>query len=173
MVMNNWVVKRGTLERQVTDAETLRRLARDKRLRPDDLVFHPEMQQWLSASAVPELAGALAQLSPGASVGPAEAGPGEAAVAPGTAALPPSVSVAPPVANMWGASSRILGIIGGAISIYGGITLVGLKAASENSLIEAIAHGIGIYCIGKGTFMIAAVTNIKAAVDLVVQRLRQ
>jgi len=171
--MSNWIVKRGTLERQVADTETLQRLARDKRLRPDDLVFHTATQEWLSATAVPELTDAFAEPFPETQAERAEAGPRETAAAAETAGLPASVAASPAVTNVWGTSSRILGVIGGATAIFGGVTLVGLKAASENSLIEAIAHGLGIYCIGKGVFMIAAVTNMKAAVDFIAHRIRQ
>lgn len=170
--MSDWIVKRGTLERRVADAATLERLAREKRLKPDDLVFHPVKQQWLNASNVPEIQAAFADTPGEASGDRADTAQSlETAAEAQAAALCPTT--ASTVTDAWGTSSRILGVIGGAVAIFGGVTLIGLKAASENSLIEAIAHGIGIYCVGKGVFMIAAVGNMKAAVDFIAQRTRQ
>lgn len=174
-MMSGWIVKRGTLERQVPDVTTLVRLAREHRLRATDLVFDPTSQQWMNAAEVPDLKDVFESLStdkPMEPMEPAELGP-QNPVEPATTA-PVSSPLAPVVmSNLWGGSSRILGFIGGAVAIFGGVKLLALKAAGENSMIEAIAHGLGIYCIGKGLFMIAAVANAKAAVDLVVQQMRR
>jgi hypothetical protein len=168
--MSGWIVKRGTLERQVADTATLIRLAQDNRLKASDLIFHPDRQQWLHASEVQEIshvfsdrAGDVIPANDDASTSPPQV---TAATQPAT---PPLVFPAADAA--WGSATRIVGVIGGAVAIFGGITLLGLKAASESSLIEALAHGIGIYCIGKGLFMIAAVGNFKAAVEFLARRI--
>jgi len=157
--MPDWIVKRGDRERPVADIATLLFFARDKRLRPDDLVFHPVTQQWLRACDVLEIKHVFHDLSTDTPIGRAEVN----ALPQAADDASPSVSPRAPVlgndTNLWGASSRVLGIIGGGVAILGGTTLLGLKAAGENSMIEAIAHGLGIYCIGKGLFMIAAVGN--------------
>ncbi len=70
--------------------------------------------------------------------------------------------------DLWGNASRVFGVIGGLISTIGGIYLLLTKAAGENSLIEVIAHGIGIYCLGRGLFMISSIVNFGAGIDLVV-----
>lgn len=70
----------------------------------------------------------------------------------------------------WGMASRAFCVFAGIISIVGGLSLFTLKAASENSLIEALAHGIGIYCIGKGLFMMAATANFTEAVNRLLRR---
>ena len=67
-------------------------------------------------------------------------------------------------APSWGGASLVFCIVGGIVAIGGGLNLVGLKAAGENSMIEAIAHGIGWYCIGKGLFMIASPFQLRGAV---------
>lgn len=40
--------------------------------------------------------------------------------------------------------------------IYGGVYLLGSHAASQDSYLELIAHGLGYYMIGKGIFVGAA-----------------
>ena len=67
--------------------------------------------------------------------------------------------------KFWGGGSRAFGVIGGCIAIFGGLDLALLRAAGENNLIQALANGIGYYCIGKGLFMISTVINFKAAVN--------
>lgn len=54
-------------------------------------------------------------------------------------------------------------VLGGTIAIFGGLSLASLNAAGENSIPEAIANGVGWYCIGKGIFMIASTFQIKSA----------
>lgn len=51
---------------------------------------------------------------------------------------------------------RRLGVVGGIISIAGGIWLLSLRAVSANSLLASMANGIGLYCIGRGLFDISA-----------------
>lgn len=62
-----------------------------------------------------------------------------------------------------GGISLLFCIIGGIICIFGGFSLIGLKAASDNSMLESIANGIGWYCLGKGIFMIAAPLHAREA----------
>lgn len=63
-------------------------------------------------------------------------------------------------------TSRFFCILGGIAALIGGLNLALLKAAGDNSLPEAIANGIGWYCIGKGIFMIASPFQLKGAVNL-------
>lgn len=70
----------------------------------------------------------------------------------------------------FGGWSRFLCVIGGIVAIGGGISLAGLRAASENNLLAAIANGIGWYCIGKGIFMIAIPFQAKGAVLRLLRR---
>jgi hypothetical protein len=66
--------------------------------------------------------------------------------------------------DTWGSASRAICIISGGIAISGGVNLVMIKAAGENSILEAIAHGMGLYFIGKGIFMIAIPFQVRGAV---------
>lgn len=66
--------------------------------------------------------------------------------------------------DSWGNASRAFCIISGGIAIFGGVNLVMLKSAGENSMIEAIAHGMGLYFISKGIFMIAIPFQVRGAV---------
>lgn len=66
--------------------------------------------------------------------------------------------------DTWGNASRTICIISGGIAISGGVNLVMLKSAGENSMIEAIAHGMGLYFIGKGIFMMAIPFQVRGAV---------
>ena|ERR1043166_8572720 len=75
----------------------------------------------------------------------------------------PLVTALAPLAS-WGGGSTFFCVVAGGIAVFGGFTLLNLKAAAENSLVEAIAHGIGIYCIGKGLFMIASALNFRAGI---------
>jgi len=68
----------------------------------------------------------------------------------------------------WATPSKIFAIVGGAVCIVGGIGLAGLKARGADSMIEAIANGIGYYFIGKGIFMISMVSQFRAAIHKLV-----
>jgi ethanolamine utilization microcompartment shell protein EutL len=61
-------------------------------------------------------------------------------------------------------ASKIFAIIGGVICIIGGISLAGLKAQGTNSMLESIANGMGFYFVGKGTYMIAMVFQLRSAI---------
>lgn len=61
--------------------------------------------------------------------------------------------------------SRFFCIVGGLLAIWGGLNLVCLRAAAEDSIIQSIANYIGWYCLGKGIFMIAVSFQIKGAVN--------
>jgi hypothetical protein len=52
--------------------------------------------------------------------------------------------------------ARLIGVIGGLVCMAGGAYLVTLQAVAENNLFAAIAHGIGIYCIGKGMYVMTS-----------------
>ena len=60
--------------------------------------------------------------------------------------------------DSWGSASRAICIISG------GVNLVMIKAAGENSILEAIAHGMGLYFIGKVISMIAITFQVRRAV---------
>lgn len=49
-----------------------------------------------------------------------------------------------------GTQFRALSIIGGLLSIAGGLWLLAAKAEGDRSLLELMAHGVGFYCIGRG-----------------------
>lgn len=70
----------------------------------------------------------------------------------------------------WGGASRWFSIIGGIIAIFGGLSLVGLKAAGANSMIESIANGMGWYFIGKGLFMMSTPFQVRGAIDRLLSR---
>ena len=55
--------------------------------------------------------------------------------------------------------------IGGLVVIAAGIKLSMLEAESANSLLAAVANGIGWYCIGRGIFMIAASFQARQLTD--------
>ncbi len=61
-------------------------------------------------------------------------------------------------------------IASGVIAIFGGLSLVGLKAAGANSMIESIANGMGWYFIGKGLFMMATPFEIRGAVSRLLEK---
>lgn len=65
----------------------------------------------------------------------------------------------------WANTSKVFAIIGGVICIFGGLSLVGLKAQGANSMIESIANGMGYYFIGKGMYMIAMVMQFRTAIQ--------
>jgi len=76
-----------------------------------------------------------------------------------------SISSEGPITK-WGVVSRGFCIFGGVMAIFGGIALAGLKARGDDSMIEAIANGMGYYFIGKGIFMIAITLNFREALQL-------
>lgn len=57
--------------------------------------------------------------------------------------------------------SNVFCVFGGLFAIFGGFQLAFLHSASENNILQAIANGIGWYCIGKGIFMISLPFKIK------------
>jgi len=69
-----------------------------------------------------------------------------------------------PTDTNWATPSKIFAIIGGVVCIVGGISLAGLKAQGSNSMLESIANGMGFYFVGKGTYMIAMVFQLRTAV---------
>lgn len=48
----------------------------------------------------------------------------------------------------------IASIFSGIICMIGGLLLLSIKEAGSQSLLGVIANGIGIYCIGKGIYVI-------------------
>lgn len=64
----------------------------------------------------------------------------------------------------WATTSKIFAILGGVVCIFGGLSLAGLKAQGVNSMLESIANGMGYYFIGKGTYMIAMVFQLRTAI---------
>jgi hypothetical protein len=49
--------------------------------------------------------------------------------------------------------SAVLAVLSSLACIGGGLYLLNIQSAAENNIFEAIAHGIGIYCIGKGLYV--------------------
>ena len=144
--MDGWLLKRGTVERAIPDEITLVKWAAEKRFKASDLIYHPTLQRWLYAREVEEIRFAFQPV-------------------PGT--IQSTNIVSPPAPSLfwaWGSGSRVVGILGGLVAVIAGIVLLRLKAAGENSLIEAMAHGFGVYCLGKGLFMVAIMLNAQEAV---------
>ncbi len=50
--------------------------------------------------------------------------------------------------------SQWISLVGGVICIFAGLNLTLMRTQSENSILQAIGNGIGIYCIGKGAFIV-------------------
>jgi hypothetical protein len=50
--------------------------------------------------------------------------------------------------------SQWISLGGGVICIFAGLNLSLLRTQSRDSVFQAIANGIGIYCIGKGAFLV-------------------
>ncbi len=49
--------------------------------------------------------------------------------------------------------TRILAIVISAVSLFAGVYLLGSETVGENSYLETIAHGIGIYFLAKGLYL--------------------
>ena len=60
-------------------------------------------------------------------------------------------------------TSLVFCVIGGIASVGAGIYLANLTAASSNNMLQAIANGVGWYCIGKGIFMMASPFQLRGA----------
>ena len=72
--------------------------------------------------------------------------------------------------DKWGFATRLFCVAGGLFALFGGLNLLFLKAAGENSLMEAIAHGIGWYFVGKGIFMMTVPFHLQSAIHWLVKR---
>ena len=70
---------------------------------------------------------------------------------------------APATPQSFAMTSLFFCVIGGLVSVGAGIYLASLDAASSNSMFEAIANGMGWYCIGKGIFMMASPFQLRGA----------
>ena len=58
-------------------------------------------------------------------------------------------------------------IIGGIICIIAGLWLFSVKADGSQSLLVPISRGIGIYCIGKGIYIIFQGVQLRGIKNLV------
>lgn len=56
----------------------------------------------------------------------------------------------------WGATALVFAVIGGAVAIAAGLYLCAVDSEVPGSLAAHVAHGVGIYCIGRGIYMIAS-----------------
>lgn len=65
---------------------------------------------------------------------------------------------------------RLLDITAALVCIAGGIYLLSIQSVAGNTVIEAIGHGIGVYCIGKGLF-IARSTHLESQVATATRKL--
>jgi hypothetical protein len=63
-----------------------------------------------------------------------------------------------------GKFADVAGIIGAVVCVIAGFYLLGSNTADANSYLQVIAHGIGIYFIGKGLYLIQAVVRRSASV---------
>lgn len=57
---------------------------------------------------------------------------------------------------MFGFGARALGVIGGGLCLLAGAYLLNTQAVADDSYLETIAHGMGLYFLGKGVFILAA-----------------
>lgn len=53
-------------------------------------------------------------------------------------------------------NARFLGFLAGLVCIGAGVYLLTLRARASDSLIQALANGVGVYCIGRGLGLIAS-----------------
>ncbi len=61
-----------------------------------------------------------------------------------------------------GKFTDILGFIGGALCVVAGLYLFSAQTQDPDSFIQTIAHGMGIYFVGKGLYIFQAVIRRSA-----------
>jgi uncharacterized membrane protein len=69
-----------------------------------------------------------------------------------------------------GQIADILGVIGGIICLAAGFYLLSSHTQDSNSYLQTIAHGIGIYFLGKGLYVIQSVVRSSAQVWFLARR---
>lgn len=62
--------------------------------------------------------------------------------------------------------TALLGLIGAIVAMGAGAYLLTLQAASDNSLIQSLANGIGGYCFGKGLWMLSQLSETSLLHDI-------
>lgn len=62
--------------------------------------------------------------------------------------------------------TALLGLIGAIVAMGAGGYLLTLQAASDNSLIQSMANGIGGYCLGKGLWMLSQLSGTSLLHDI-------
>lgn len=70
---------------------------------------------------------------------------------------------APKEQQSFAITSLVFCILGGIVCIGAGIYLASLNSVGSNSMFEAIANGMGWYCIGKGLFIAASPFQLRGA----------
>lgn len=68
--------------------------------------------------------------------------------------------------------TRIWAVLAGLVCVAAGVYLILLQPAVEESLIGAIAHGLGVYFVGKGIFAGATLWVLADQRDLAKAQLR-
>jgi hypothetical protein len=68
---------------------------------------------------------------------------------------------------------RITPLIAAGACIAAGVYLLSTQAVAENSFLEVLAHGIGIYFIGKGVFIWSTLARQDRMIDLLAEQLEQ
>lgn len=63
-----------------------------------------------------------------------------------------------------GKFADVLGFIGGLLCVVAGLYLFSSQTADSNSYLQTIAHGIGLYFMGKGLYVVQAVIRRSAQV---------
>jgi hypothetical protein len=58
-----------------------------------------------------------------------------------------------------GKAADVVGVIGGIVCIIAGLYLLGSQTQDASSYLQTIAHGIGIYFVGKGLYVLQSVVR--------------
>lgn len=66
-------------------------------------------------------------------------------------------------ADPWKNGTRVMAVISLFLCWTGGFMLIAVQSEGGNTIFEAIAHGIGVYCLGKGCFVGQSLWNSKHA----------
>jgi hypothetical protein len=66
--------------------------------------------------------------------------------------------------------TRLAGIASAAFCVGAGVYMLSIHAAAPNSILESIAHGIGLYFIGKGIFIGAMLWKIQYEAEQTARR---
>lgn len=66
----------------------------------------------------------------------------------------------------WGGVSKVICVLSGIAALLNGIYLMTVQAVGPNSLVETVAHGVGILSISAGLFMVGLSVFISNGVNV-------